>query len=203
MALPAPSSTPRYQPAKPLREPPGRVSRLITQFVGVLLLVGILVIATGVAPVSWITFERMDGQVRARTQSCVFFIVPYHTTRIDPVTRIDTRTRSGSVTRERRTGSPDRYRKADDVGYLKIEGPSQSAEVPVAPSSLESIEEKAQGFLADTQAVELKLFVVANWTLSLVFSGLATVFYGFIAGCFVFAMAKWTGRKLGFSKARR
>ncbi|MEQ1840659.1 MAG: hypothetical protein ABL994_09625 [Verrucomicrobiales bacterium] len=203
MALPSPPSTPRYQPAKPLRQPPGRVSRLISQFVGVLLLIGILVIATGVAPVSWITFERIDGKVRARTQSCVFFIVPYHTTRIEPVTRIDTRTRSGSDNRERRTGRTDRYVKADDVGYLKIEGPSQSAEVPVAPSSLKSIEEKARGFLDDTRAVEIKLFVVANWTLSLVFSGLATVLYGIIAGCFAFAAARWILRKMGFIKTRR
>jgi len=171
--------------------------------VGVLLLVGILVIATGVAPVSWIILERIDGEVRARTQSCVFFVVPYRTIRIEPVTGIETRTRSGSVTRERRSGRPDRYVTADDVGYLKIEGPTRSAEVPVAPSSLDSIEEKARGFLADTQAVELKLFVVANWTLSLVFSGLATVFYGIIAGCFVFATARWIARKMGFRRTRR
>ena len=201
MALPSSASNPRYQPAKPLRQPPGRLSRLITQFVGVLILLGALVIATGVAPVSWITFERIDGQVRARTQACMFFIVPYHTERVDPVTQIDTRTRSGSFVRK--AGRPDPYKKADDVGYLKIEGPSQTAEVPVAPSSLESIEKKAQHFLADTQASELTLFVVANWTLSLVFSGLATVFFGIIAGCYVYAMGKWMAKKWGFSKARR
>lgn len=201
MASPSSSPRPRYQPAKPPREAPGRLSRFITQVVAVLILIGALVIATGVAPVSWVTFERIDGRVLARTQACVFFVVPYQTVRVDPVTRIDTRTRTGSV--PTKAGRPNPQKKADDVGYLKIEGPTQTSEVPVAPSSLESVEKKAQHFLADPQASKLKLFVVANWTLSLVFSGLATLFYGLIAGCCVYAIGKWLARKLGFRKARR
>ena len=203
MTSPSSPSGTRYKPARPPREAPGRLSRLITQFVAVLVLVGVLVIATGVAPVSWIKFERIDDRVRARTQACVFFIVPYHTVWVDPVSQIDTWTRAGSVTRERRSGGPDHYSKADDVGYLKIEGPAQTSEVPIAPSSLDSVEEKAQRFLADPQARELKLFVVANWTFSLLFSGLATVFFGIIAGSVVFALGKWLWRKIGLSKPRR
>jgi len=178
-----------------------KLAHRVTQFVAILILIGGLVIATGVAPVSWILFERVDGQVRARVQSCVFFVVPYQTDRVDVVTEIDSGIRSGSE--QRRQGRVIPNKTADDVGLLKIRGPSQNVEVPVAPSSLDSVKAQARAFLADPQAAELKLFVVANWLFSIVFSGLATVFYGIIAVSLVYAAGQSVCKKLGLVKRRR
>lgn len=178
-----------------------KLTTLITQIFAIIVLLGALAIATGVAPVSWIKFERVEGQVRARTQSCVFFIVPYHTVWVDPVEKLETDIHSGSS--RRRHGREIPNSKADDVGYLKIIGPNRTSEVPIAPSTLKSIKEKAQGFLNDSQAKELELFVVANWMFSLVFSGLATFFFLIMAGAYVVAVGQWIGRKLGLIKSRR
>ena len=186
----------------PSRRPSSILTRIITQLVAVLVLIGILVIMTKVAPVSWILFERTDGRVRARMQECVFFVVPYRTVWIDPVTKFDTRTETGSVTRERRPGG-DRITKADDNGYFMIGGPNQSIDVNVAPSSLAEVVERTNSFLADPNARELKLFVVANWTFSLIFSGLATLLYGFIAVCYMIAIVQGFLKMLGRSQARR
>lgn len=130
--------------------------------------------------------------MRARIRVlCSFFVVPYWTALVDPVTGIDSRTREGSVTRTRRTGGSDRCSKADDNGFLVIEGPNQNSEVLVSPASLDEVEERAQEFLEnDPQTGELNLFVVANWTLSLVFSGLATLLFAIIAGSFGYGVTR-------------
>jgi hypothetical protein len=178
-----------------------RMMNLAMQFIAIGVLLGALAIATGVAPVSWIKFERVDGQVKARTQSCVFFIVPYHTVWVVPVEKLETDIVKGSAQRKHGRDIPGK--KADDVGYLNIIGPGQLSEVPIAPSSLKAVREKAQAFLNDPEAKELELFVVANWLFSLVFSGLATVFFLIFAGSFVYAAWQAIGRKLGFIKTRR
>ena len=199
---PSPSSESGYRPALPVREPTGRMNRVVTQIVGVLILIGAFVILTGVAPVSKIRFERAEGRVRARIQSCAFFVVPYWTVWVDPVTGIDSRTREGSVTRTRRTGGPDHYTKADDNGFLVIEGRNQNSEVLVSPASLDEVEERSREFLDDPHARELNLFVVANWTLSLVFSGLATLLFAIIVGSFVFGIFHKMRMKRGRNRTR-
>ncbi|CAN5830880.1 hypothetical protein BH11VER1_BH11VER1_04510 [soil metagenome] len=176
--------------------------RWIGQTLALLIFIGILVMATAIAPVSWITFERIDGRVTARTQACVFFIIPYRTVQVDPVTRIDTRSRTGSTTLVRRSGHVDRTQKADDLGFLQIEGPTQTSEVPVTPFSLDSVQKKAEAFLADPQARELKLFVVANWKFSLIFSGLATVLFVIYLGCCLYVLGQWLLKLVGLGKTR-
>ena len=198
----SPSPESGYRPARPVREPPGRLNRVMTQIVGVIILIGVFVILTGVAPVSKIRFERTEGRVRARIQSCAFFVVPYWTVWVDPVKGIDSRTREGRVTRTRRTGGSDHYSKADDNGFLVIKGPIQNSEVLVSPASLGEVEERAQEFLNNPQAGELNLFVVANWTLSLVFSGLATLLFAIIAGSFVFGIFHKMKMKRGRNRSR-
>ncbi|MBL9113975.1 MAG: hypothetical protein JNJ83_03140 [Verrucomicrobiaceae bacterium] len=168
------------------------------QMIAIGVLLGALAIATGVAPVSWIKFERKGHDVRARVQSCVFFIVPYHTVWVEAVEKIDTRIKTGS--NQRRAGRDIPNKKAEDVGYLMIDGPSSSAEVPIAPSDLTSVKEKSLRFLADKQATELELFVVANWLFSLVFSGLATLFGLIIAGSFVVGLIQLARRKLSINR---
>ena len=178
-----------------------KAMNLAMQFIAIGVLLGALAIATGVAPVSWVKFVRVDGHVKARTQFCVFFVVPYHTVWVDSVEKLDTVIVQGSA--QRRNGRDIPNSKADDVGYLSIIGPDQLSEVPIAPSSLKTFKEKAQAFLNDPQAKELEMFVVANWLFSLVFSGLATLFFLIFAGSIAYGGAQAIGRKLGLIKTRR
>ena len=178
-----------------------KITNLAMQFFAIVVLLGALAIATGVAPVSWIKFERVDGEVRARTQFCVFFVVPYYTEWVAPVEELSTSIVQGST--QRKHGREIPGKKANDVGYLSIQGPSRTSEVPIDPSSLNTVRAKAQGFLNDPQAKELELFVAANWMFSFVFSGLATLFFLVVAGAYVVATGQWIGRKLGLIKVKR
>lgn len=112
----------------------------MTQIVGVLILIGIFVILTGVAP-----FPRFGSSVRRavctlESSPVRFFVVPYWTVWVDPVTGINSLTREGSVTRTRRTGGSDHYTKADDNGFLVVEGRNQDSKVLVSPASLDEVE---------------------------------------------------------------
>lgn len=136
--------------------------------------VGVPALVTAIAPVSWVTLERQEGRVTAVAQTCLLFVVPFKTATVDPVTGFGDRFAAGTVTRERRPG-PDRETKSEDEGFLVIQGPGQSAEVPVSPVSLDGVLDKANGFLEDPQAAELKLFVVANWKFSVIGGGLSSL----------------------------
>lgn len=186
------------QSSDPTAKATAKATNLGLQFIAIGVLLAALAIATGVAPVSWIKLERSEGRVRARVQSCFFFVIPYQTVWIDPVEKLDTRIQTGSQTR--RNGRDVPNSKAEDTGYLKIEGPSGNTEVPIAPSSLQSVKQKAQAFIADPKSTELQLFVVASWLFSFVFSGLATLFGLIIAGSFVVAFAQWVLKKLGMNR---
>lgn len=136
--------------------------------------VGVPALVTAIAPVSWVTLERQEGRVTAVAQTCLLFVVPFKTATVDPVTGFGDRHVAGTVTRKRRPG-PDRETKSEDEGFLVIEGPGQSAEVSVSPVSLDGVLDKANGFLEDSQAAELRLFVVANWKFSVIGGGLSSL----------------------------
>ncbi len=155
--------------------------------------VGVPALVTAIAPVSWVKLERQEGRVKADAQTCLLFVVPYKTSTVDPVTGFGDRFAAGTVTRERRPG-PDRETKSEDEGFLVIEGPGQSAEVSVSPVSLGGVLDKANGFLEDSQAAELRLFVVANWKFSVIGGGLIsllTVLY--VAGVTLGLLMKFVG----------
>lgn len=144
------------------------------QLIALLVLVGFPALFTTIAPVTWIKFERQEGRVTAVTQTCLLFFVPYKTSRIDSVTDIGDRFAAGSTTRERRPGR-DRITHSEDEGFLVIHGPDQSAEIPVTPFNIKSVIERAQGFLDDPQATELRMFVVANWKFGVFAGGLISL----------------------------
>ena len=140
---------------------------------------------------SSIQLNRVEGRVAAVTKRYLFFIIPYRTVQVDPVTEIDRHSRSGSVTRERRTGRADKYTQADAQGYLVVKGPVSSSEIPANAAKLEALEEEAKAFLQDPQASELKLYLLGNPTFSLVFGGGATALTLFFMGCCLYAAGKW------------
>ncbi len=149
-------------------------SFVLHQLLALAVFVGFPALVTAIAPVSWIKFERQDGQVSVTAQTCLLFFVPYKTIHLDPVTGIGDRFVAGTMNRERRPGR-DRITRSEDEGVLVIHGHDQSAEISVTPFNIKSVTERAQGFLDDPQATELKLFVVANWKFSIVAGGLVSL----------------------------
>lgn len=144
-------------------------------------------LVTAIAPVSWVKFQRSGDRVTARVQVCLFFVVPYKTTVVDPVSGIDNRQVSGTESRERRSGRHDRVTKSEDEGFLVIQGVDQTAEVSVTPVDLKSVTERSEAFLKDAQATELKLFAVANWKFSVIAGGIATL----LAAFYVVSIVGW------------
>lgn len=134
---------------------------------------------TAVAPVSWLHFERQSDHVVGRANVCMFFVIPYQKIVVDPVTEVSQHEVSGSYTRHRRSGT-DKYTQAETTGYLSIIGPNHKGEVYVTPHNIDEVTAKVQAFLKDSQAKELKMFVVANWKFSVIGGGfmcLLTVLY--------------------------
>lgn len=127
---------------------------------------------TAIAPVSWVTFQRHGDQVSAQTHICMFFVVPYRSRVVDPVVGIDDRFVAGTVDRSR--SNPQRHR-SEDEGFLVIHGKEQTVEVPVTPFNVKSVTKRAQDFLADSQATELKMTFVANWKFSVIAGGLVSL----------------------------
>lgn len=150
------------------------VAQLITQVIALVFCVGVPALVTAIAPVSWLSFQRDSaGSVRATAHTCLLFVVPFKTAVVEPVLEVNDVTITGSTRIQRRTGT-DRTYKADDEGQLLISGPEQLAKVEVSPVDLDAVVAKVNAFLAQPNATELKLFVVANWKFSVFGGGLVT-----------------------------
>ena len=180
-----------------------RLLNLILQIIALLVFTVLPAFVTTLPPVtaSSIQLQRMDGRVTAVTKRYMFFIIPYRTSQIDPVTSIDRNTQKGSVTIERRTGQYDKYRKADDQGYLTISGPSGSSVIPANATNLESLEKQLKAFLQDPKAGELKMYLLGNPTFSLVFGGGATALALLVGVSMIVGIAKALLKQLGMAKA--
>lgn len=139
---------------------------IVTQLIAFVGFVLVPALVTMIAPVSWVKFQRQGDRISVRAETCLLFVVPFRTVSVDPLIAVDERTLTGSITNERRVGRQDIKRRADDEGFLVMKGLEQSAEVQVSPASLKSVLEKANAFLKDPAATDLKMFVVANWKFS-------------------------------------
>jgi hypothetical protein len=182
----------------------GCLGKIIAQLLGWLVCIVVPGVVTAIAPVSWIKFQRQGDHVTARADICFFFVIPYRTLTVDPVTSVGNRTKSGSINRYRRSGKADEYIRAESEGFLQIQGPHHEIEVPVTPADIESVVKKAGAFLQDPQAAELKLFVVANWKFSILFGGLASLMTVLYLGGVIAALGLFLLRKLGLAgKAKR
>lgn len=130
-------------------------------------------IVTAVAPVSWVSFQRHEGRTTARAQICLFFVIPYQTKSVDPVIGIDDRFVRGKVA-PRRPGR-EMGHQSEDEAFLVIHGDGKTVEVPVTPFNIQSVTERAQAFLSNPQATELRMTVVANWKFSILMGGLVSL----------------------------
>jgi hypothetical protein len=172
---------------------------VVLQLFALLVCFGIPALVTALCPVAWVKFERHGERVSAQAKICLYFIIPYKTVTIDPVTGVGRDFKAGSVTVERRSGRTEK-RNSEDEGFLVIRGEGQEAQVPVTPYNLDSVIERSNAFLTNPQATELKMFVVANWKFSVFCGGLAMLLPLLLVGCFAFALGQGAMRRLGMRK---
>lgn len=171
-------------------------SVVITQLIGIFGFVLIPALITWIAPVSRLTFEKAGQGVRATVRQYVFFVVPFRTDIIQPVTKIEDRVRAGRHANadERRRGQ--RAYQAGD-GTLTIVGPTRVAAITVAPTSLPDVAARARAFLERPADQPLQMTVVANWVVSVAVGGVGTGFALLYLIGSLLAIAQWMLKKLG------
>jgi len=175
---------------------PSRLLNIFLQIFALVVCFGVPALVTALSPVSWITFQRHGDHISAQAKTCLLFIIPFKTITVDPVLSLDDRTKTGGVHKERRSGR-DHQVNLESEGFLILHGPEQEAEVSVTPHNLEAVVQKSQAFLADSQASELKLFVVSNWKFGVFCGGLATLLPVFILGTYGYLLVRILLRRLG------
>ena len=176
----------------------GYVGQILVRMAGFLFFVLLPGFLTAVAPVSWVQFHRDGERVVAHAKVCMFFIIPYRTHMVDPVTSVADGTHATSVTTYRRSGANnDKKVTSEKEGFLDITGPNGTARVSVTPHNLADVKKKAEAFLNDPQAKELKLFIVANWKFGVIAGGFVSLFTLLYVVSYTIAGAVWLLPKLG------
>lgn len=176
------------QTGKPKRSWVARAATyLLLQLLAFGFLVGFPAGWTAAAPVSWIKYERRDGQVSASVKTCLLFVIPYRVKSISPVSGFDDRFVGGTTSYDSKR--PHRQSvKSEDQGFLTIQSSDQQIEVPVTPHDIDSVMKQSQAFLTDPQATELELFVVANWKFSVIGGGLVSLLAVLYVGTLAFGV---------------
>ncbi len=148
---------------------------------------------TFMAPATWLTFERSEETVRCTARTCVFFVVPFKTQKMDQVTSISDRERSGRTERERKYGrTTDKIVHVDGEGFLQIHGVGdQLVEVSVSPVSLENVVGKSNDFMNSTKAGSATIFVIANWKFGAIMGGILTSFTVLYLVGYTLGFFKW------------
>jgi hypothetical protein len=122
---------------------------------------------TAIAPVSFTTFTREEGKVRAVARQNLFFVIPYRTSVVEDVKEVDDRFRQGEIVRSRVDGER-RTHRSESESFLVIRGTGELVEVPVSPVNARSTVKKAEDFLRDPKQANIRLITVANWKFSVI-----------------------------------
>ncbi|SFI04346.1 hypothetical protein [Planctomicrobium piriforme] len=155
-------STAMRGPAKPKKPTFGEMLlQHVIGFVGCVVFPGFV---TAIAPVTWINLTRANDVVSARTDQCVFFVIPYLTRHVSPVTGVDTRVIQGEMVPDHdKSSSSQKTHRTEDEGVLVIRGPEQQSRVMVSPVNLKQTRDSIEAFLTDSSLQSRRLAVVANW----------------------------------------
>lgn len=155
----------------PSPQPTAKRKHGIFEFLlGGLVCVGVPALMTASAPVSWLAFQRAEGQVTAKVQTCLFFVIPYRAYELADVKHVETTFRRGEDLHKRRGDKKEG--RAEDEAALVLHGPQegQNVTVPVSPASIKTVKDKVMSFLDDPQQQRLSLFTVANWKVGMIFA---------------------------------
>ena len=155
-------------------------------------------LVTGLAPATWVSFERSGTAVAATTRTCMYFLVPYKIQHIEQVSSVSSRERADSSRRERTYGSSsERVVHVDGEGFLQIHGDgAQLIEVSVSPASLASVITKSTEFLNSSQQGSNTFFVIANWKFGALMGGVLSAFTFLYVFGYTFGFLKWIYSRL-------
>ena len=153
---------------------------------------------TAIAPVSWVRFERTGEVVSATTKTCMFFVIPYKTQRISPVTGVGDHFIAGTLS-SRRAGQSERDRtRSEDEAFLEIHGENSSAQISVSPVNIKSVLQRSEEFLKNPAATELRLTVIANWKFGLIAGGFVSLLTVLYVGGLIGLVLQFAWRLAGF-----
>ncbi len=161
-------------------------------------------LVTGLAPATWVSFERSGDAVAATTRTCMYFLVPYKIQHIEQVSSVSSRGRADSSRRERTYGSrSERVVHVDGEGFLQIHGDgAQLIEVSVSPASLASVITKSTEFLNSSQQGSNTFFVIANWKFGALMGGVLSAFTFLYVFGYIFGFLKWIYSRLKSAASR-
>ena len=161
-------------------------------------------LVTGLAPATWVSFERSGTVVAVTTRTCMYFLVPYKFQHIAQVSSVSSRERADSSRRERKYGgNSDRVVHVDGEGFLQIHGNgAQLIEVSVSPAGLESAIAKSTEFLNSSQQGSRTFFVIANWKFGALMGGVLSAFTFLYVFGYIFGFLKWIYSRLKRTASR-
>ena len=161
-------------------------------------------LVTGLAPATWVSFDRIGATVAATTRTCLYFLVPYKIQHIEQVSSVSSRERADSSRRERKYGSSSgRVVHVDGEGFLQIHGNgAQLIEVGVSPVSLASVIAKSTEFLNSSQQGSSTFFVIANWKFGALMGGVLSTFTFLYVFGYAFGFFKWIYSRLKSAASR-
>ncbi len=129
-------------------------------------------------PATWISLERSGADVHCTTRTCVYFVVPFKTQRVEKVTEIKQHEKAGENKQQMKQGrTTGSYVHVDGQGFVEILGKEQQkAEVSVTPASLEKVVAKLNHFLEANEGKTTTIFAIANWKFGGIMGGVLTMF---------------------------
>ncbi len=129
-------------------------------------------------PATWISLERSGADVHCTTRTCVYFVVPFKTQRVEKVTEIKQHEKAGENKQQMKQGrTTGSYVHVDGQGFVEILGKEQQkAEVSVTPASLEKVVERLKHFLEANEETNTIIFAIANWKFGGIMGGVLTMF---------------------------
>lgn len=150
---------------------------IASMLLGILFCIGMPAAITAMAPVTYLRLSRQGDLVSAHSQTCLLFVIPFHTQSLENVTELKSEVHAGEMVEVHDDGSSanNRMTRSEDEGWLILANHDEHLKIPVSPANLETYRRDVRDFLEaelnNPQAKsELRMFCVANWKAS-VFAG--------------------------------
>jgi len=156
------------------------VAKILGQLFALLVCLGLPVLVTTIAPVSYVKFTRHGETVSAEGDVCALFFIPFRHVSVPEIRKVDYRIHQPRKARNAKSEpSPE--------GFLQLYGDAgEPIELNVEASRAESTRDEIREFIADPQSTELKKFLFASWLFTFVFGGLVSLLPVLVAvGCLV------------------
>ena len=118
---------------------------------------------TSQLPTTWIDLKRNGNQVDLEASTCLLWVIPFQSLRIEQLGKVETK--PGNI----------KVNETEGPKILVLQGINGSAELPVSLKSAEELEDRINGFLASADS-ELSLWSTAHPGISIFCGAWAVIF---------------------------